>query len=532
MFNNQFHFLKKPLFWVLIMAYCIIENLGHAQSANTLPSLEAFESSSSNYNDIGKIDSALVLTKKYVENTQFEEAIKFADWCLTESEKSEYTKGKAEVYILLSSIAVKLNQYGLLVEWTMKAKELLENNNYSDEQLKSKIYQNLAAGYSYLEKYNLAKEAYLKGIALAQQNENTKEQASRLMGLGNVYYYLDVYDSAYTCYKNAEALYLKHDPNFNNAFVMGSMGNVFDAKKDFETAKIYYTNALNGYRQSNNQFGVTWMQNNLSNTLLSLGLIEQSQSFLDSASEKAKKYEYHVWQPHILENQVKIHERKGAFEMALTVQKKLQSLKDSLNQAETIKELSKINSLDIESKFEALRLRNQIHLAEAERQKTITNLVVLCFVFAITTLVVLAISFKKNIKQNALLKEQNASIISTNQELQHTQIDLHNAHAKLSRLNANLESEVEKRTEEIVRQNQIITDYANINAHKLRGVLARYIGLINLFEMSETIEEKEEYIYLISQLSNQFEEVIKEISQVLENDFALKLKFEEIKRNK
>ena len=171
-------------------------------------------------------------------------------------------------------------------------------------------------------------------------------------------------------------------------------------------------------------------------------------------------------------------------------------------------------------------------MAEAEKQKAITKLVILCFLLAITTLVVLAISYKKKIKQNALLKEQNANIISTNRELQQTQIDLHHAHVKLSRLNANLESEVEKRTEEIVRQNQIITDYANINAHKLRGVLARYIGLINLFEMSETLEEKEEYIYLISQLSNQFEEVIKEISKTLEDDFSIKLEFEEIKKPK
>lgn len=66
------------------------------------------------------------------------------------------------------------------------------------------------------------------------------------------------------------------------------------------------------------------------------------------------------------------------------------------------------------------------------------------------------------------------------------------------RVNARLEQMVAQRTEELRHKNEMLEEYAFINAHQLRAPIARLLGLCDLFPLYKTIAEKEALIQMIN----------------------------------
>jgi GAF domain len=86
----------------------------------------------------------------------------------------------------------------------------------------------------------------------------------------------------------------------------------------------------------------------------------------------------------------------------------------------------------------------------------------------------------------------------------------------IAQINKGLEDRVRKRTEELEKQNEKLSEYAFINSHVLRGPLSRMLGLIHLLEMSETKDEQ--LINYLKQSGAELDEVVKKIN----NSIALR----------
>jgi signal transduction histidine kinase len=69
-----------------------------------------------------------------------------------------------------------------------------------------------------------------------------------------------------------------------------------------------------------------------------------------------------------------------------------------------------------------------------------------------------------------------------------------------------------------MEQNKMLTQYAFQNAHKVRGPLARIMGLINLVRLGGSSEETTELISKIEDASHELDSVVKEINSKLEVD--------------
>lgn len=90
---------------------------------------------------------------------------------------------------------------------------------------------------------------------------------------------------------------------------------------------------------------------------------------------------------------------------------------------------------------------------------------------------------------------------------------------ELSSINENLEKIAQQRTNQIKDQNKKIIDYAFMNSHKVRGPLARILGLTELF--SQNIIHKSEIPSSLNEIKNNAVELdhqIKEINILLENE--------------
>jgi signal transduction histidine kinase len=99
------------------------------------------------------------------------------------------------------------------------------------------------------------------------------------------------------------------------------------------------------------------------------------------------------------------------------------------------------------------------------------------------------------------VQTQSESLLKLNDELQ--------------TLNKKLESIVEERTSQVMKQNQRLAEYTFINAHKLRSPVASILGLINLLPNAST-EEREQIFKFLKDCGEDLDKIIREIGRNLE----------------
>lgn len=104
----------------------------------------------------------------------------------------------------------------------------------------------------------------------------------------------------------------------------------------------------------------------------------------------------------------------------------------------------------------------------------------------------------------------------TNQELQETQEELIAKNEEYEAINRNLEALVKERSEQIESKNRQIIDYANINAHKVRGPLARIMGLVNISHFSDDPNDLKSLFQKLGPPSEELNLIIGEINKTLE----------------
>jgi signal transduction histidine kinase len=104
----------------------------------------------------------------------------------------------------------------------------------------------------------------------------------------------------------------------------------------------------------------------------------------------------------------------------------------------------------------------------------------------------------------------------TNKVLEETQEELIAKNEEYEAINRNLEALVEERTKVIHSKNRQIIDYANINAHKVRGPLARIMGLINISHYSDDPNELRSLFEKLRPPSQELNIIIDEINKTLE----------------
>lgn len=105
------------------------------------------------------------------------------------------------------------------------------------------------------------------------------------------------------------------------------------------------------------------------------------------------------------------------------------------------------------------------------------------------------------------LKRKTEEVNERNQELSRRKKDI-------LALNRHLENLVDEKTTSIKKQNAILSNYAFTNAHKLRGPVARILGLINVFRLEKEFDP----VWFVSRLeaeTKDIDSVIQEISREL-----------------
>lgn len=113
------------------------------------------------------------------------------------------------------------------------------------------------------------------------------------------------------------------------------------------------------------------------------------------------------------------------------------------------------------------------------------------------------------------LYQQRLKILLQKKAIELQATSLTELNAELRTLNKNLEARIIERTNQLTIQNQRLTEYTFINAHKLRAPVASILGLINLLQQVAP-EEKEAILTHLKTCGEQLDKIIRELSKTLE----------------
>lgn len=110
------------------------------------------------------------------------------------------------------------------------------------------------------------------------------------------------------------------------------------------------------------------------------------------------------------------------------------------------------------------------------------------------------------VEMNTLKREKDAALAKQASALAA-------ANACIEELNRRLDAELARRSEQIVMRDQKILEYAHFNSHRVRGPLARIMGLTNLLHNCELGDDAREIINLVDRSSSELDGMVKEINR-------------------
>jgi len=114
------------------------------------------------------------------------------------------------------------------------------------------------------------------------------------------------------------------------------------------------------------------------------------------------------------------------------------------------------------------------------------------------------------------LKNEREQVLEVNEKLEEANTEISAQSETIASYNGKLEAMVEKRTKDILQLNKKLIEYSFVNSHKIRGPLARVLGLIYLMRKNPANgPDHDEYLDKLEISANELDYMVKELTIVL-----------------
>ncbi|MBX2967304.1 MAG: tetratricopeptide repeat-containing sensor histidine kinase [Cyclobacteriaceae bacterium] len=379
-------------------------------------------------------------------------------------------------------------------------------------------YNNIGEVYKRMGNPEKALEFLLKSIELKKQNVKTR--AITLYNIGELYLMMGDLTTANEYFDNSISQAIHHNDKRVIAYNYIGFGLISRKQNKLENALEYFSRAEKILAEIGEIRILIQAYHHLADTYNMLRLPEKVDRYLTLAEEMAL---YIKATDLLVTNYLKqsqLDSLRGDYTSALKNLNKHIHLKDSvfnITKTEQIARMQTVYQTEVQE-AENRKLRSEKALREVKLKQQRQAIIVISIVLSVAAILtwVLLVQRKKILSVNNLLKSKSDEINSQKIAIELQASALIKLNEELQQLNKTLEDRIEERTQQLSLQNQKLTEYTFVNAHKLRAPVSSILGLINLMEQVGPTE-KEIILNHLKTCSEQLDLITRQISRTLES---------------
>lgn len=416
--------------------------------------------------------------------------------------------------------------------------------------------------YTKIGRHDVAMQHYVHALEHSQKIKDDRLISQTYKVMGNAYYFHNDVPASLLYYKKSLAFNLKLNDKESAADLQNNIALVFIHQKKLDSAEIFLKAAASVYDSLN-------LPRKLANTWLNWGELKERKKLYDEAivlynkalaidRAMAIKLQEGYALVHLGSAQLALHKLSDAdkstrdaltiaeesgfeslllncygtlvniskarhdYALAFAYQEKLMVAKDSIFSREKNRQIEELRT-KYESEQKDRENQELVREAKLKESQLWTTRLFLIVSIVFTVLVGLLAYFnyrslQENRRARANLVQLNSQIQEKNEEITAQAEELIEANQQIASINENLENLVREKTSRIIQQNEKLKEYAFHNAHKVRGPLARIMGLVNLIKIDAV--QKTDMPQLLGELekaSADMDKVIEEINTNLQD---------------
>jgi len=337
------------------------------------------------------------------------------------------------VYINLGLLHNNNNDYQTAIDYYLKAEDIyLKNDPYNNDL--AILYSNISISYGTINKWEEGLVYSKRGLEVARKGKDKMNRMVALYAYGGSLVNakkgdggLVLLDSAKMIAIELNNLYYSYSSDFMKAMY-------YYNTKQFEKAIENYMLCMDLARKfnsapdiGNNFLNISACEAEMKKPKIALAHLDSSARYLDYSVMSVSRQMYY-------ENSAEVYKQLGEFQKAFAYKDSVGYVKDSLYQADNIKQIE-----FRQARFNYERRQNQINQLEIEKkaqqavikQKNIITYFLLSG--GVALLVVLALSYR-NYDQNKKLQEQRINKLETEKQLNATEAVLKGEEQERTRL--------------------------------------------------------------------------------------------------
>jgi signal transduction histidine kinase/tetratricopeptide (TPR) repeat protein len=503
----------------------------------------------------------------------YKKAIEYNEALLTHAKADNDLLSINQAYNNFGYIYHLLGDKTLSGEYFRKTYETLERNDFQlNDEHRATILSNLGVMNANLGQFEEARQFFLRAYDIRKKEQDTIKLAQALNYLATNDYIQHNYKPALVSVDEALALLTTLKPTDQRDLILVQTYKIFaeirfrqNDIKSFRKYNVLYTALQEQIIQKEKRRNKLFLDRQLEvervRSEIRVLLSEQEKQKLVVANsliaQEAKQNELQLKEREleILRQENELQEEK--YLNTILKNKQINQMFELLEQRSNAEQQTqKIELLEQYKKFQELQLQKrkadieQLQISQLQDRKIknynflVSGLLLLLLVIAVKLYAYRNSKNKVLVERNNTISQMNLEISSRNEELisindqlnirtleLHSQNNKLNAahelineqNEKLRLYNRNLEGEVLKRTEEIREHSARLAEYTSqmekftyAISHNLRAPIARLLGLINIISPNEPGPELEFLLSKVKESSTQLDDVIKDLSMILE----------------
>jgi signal transduction histidine kinase len=477
----------RPILFYYVLGFVLAINTTQAQQR--IDSLENILNQS--IPDSTRIKVLVQLSGEY-QYIAFAKSKHYAEQALKIANKNNLIKEKIQTHQTVGSLYTIAGDYTTALKFDNSAMQMSLPLN--DSSALSRAYNLVGNDYYDLGEYDEAYFYFTSSYRMASTIHDSLQMTVALHNVGRVFKELGQYDRAMNHFSISRNISAKIKDYVGIAYSYDEIGDVllrkgdYDSaikvlmqslektkelkeyvlaprtltkiatiyvyKGDYKSALAYYDSTDAFHLKTGNRFGTAEVELGRGLVYLRQKKYDEAQRLITKSAAIAQEINAHVLEIQCYNQLSHLWELKGDYKKSLTYFKEYKQLEDSLfsqeTQAKLLRDQIRFETESKDSQIAALSEQKNIQQNEIKKQEFVRNILVVVMALSVILLVTVYRSGQRRRQINTLL-------------LQH-------------------QEEMEKRSEELERLNQVKDKFFSIISHDLRSPINALAGMLNLID--------------------------------------------------